>query len=311
MPEVLRVLIVEDSEEDAILITRELKKINGYDLHTTHATTIQEVTSFLATRPFDLVLCDYDLKTYDAMRVMDILEEMDLDIPFILISGIVREDKAEEVLSRGAIEYVAKDRLRRLKTVIHRQLKLNQAQDELLRAWVSALEFRDWETKGHSERVVENTVKLARRMGVSEAQVVHIRRGALLHDIGKLGVSDTILRKEGTLTEDEYAKMKMHAEIGYLLLKGVSFLKRAVDIPHYHHERWDGSGYPLGLKHTEIPLAARIFSVVDVYDAMTSHRPYRDALGQEFVVEHIRSKADVWFDPEVVRHFALLLEEQK
>jgi response regulator RpfG family c-di-GMP phosphodiesterase len=179
-------------------------------------------------------------------------------------------------------------------------LELELAYDNTLEGWSTALELRDMETEGHSQRVTEWTVKLATEMGIPDEEIVQIKRGALLHDIGKMGVPDHILLKPGPLTDDEWDIMKMHPVYAYKLLSPIPFLQDALDIPYYHHERWDGSGYPKGLKEKEIPLAARIFAVVDVFDALSSDRPYRKAWKKEKIIEYIKKQSGVIFDPEVV-----------
>ncbi len=163
--------------------------------------------------------------------------------------------------------------------------------------------MRDQETEGHTLRVTELTVELARRCGVAEDQLESIRRGALLHDIGKIGIPDAILRKPGPLTEDEWKIMRRHPEMAWDMLSPIEYLRTAMSIPYGHHERWDGSGYPLGIKGRQIPLAARIFAVVDVYDALRSNRPYREAWDEERVISYIRKQSGSRFDPEVVDAF--------
>jgi HD-GYP domain-containing protein (c-di-GMP phosphodiesterase class II) len=181
--------------------------------------------------------------------------------------------------------------------------------DTTLEGWSRALDLRDKETEGHTQRVTELTVKLAEMLGIKDEGLVHIRRGALLHDIGKLGVPDHILLKEGPLDEDEQAIMKQHPLHAYNLLFPIGYLRPALDIPYRHHERWDGSGYPDGLKGTEIPLAARIFAVVDVWDALISDRPYRKAWSQQKALRYIRGMSGIQFDPSIVDAFLLLMEE--
>jgi hemerythrin-like metal-binding protein len=149
--------------------------------------------------------------------------------------------------------------------------------------------------------VTELTTRLGRLFGLSEEELVHVRRGALLHDIGKMGVPDGILLKPGPLTDEEWIVMRKHTTFAFELLSPIHFLQTAVDIPYCHHEKWDGSGYPRGLKGEAIPLAARIFALVDVYDALTSDRPYRKAWPEEKVLDHIRSLAGTHFDPQVVK----------
>jgi HD-GYP domain-containing protein (c-di-GMP phosphodiesterase class II) len=151
---------------------------------------------------------------------------------------------------------------------------------------------------------------LAQAFGVSNAELKHIRHGALLHDIGKMGIPDNILRKAGELSDDEWAMMRQHPQLAYEMLSPIAYLLPALDIPYCHHEKWDGTGYPRGLKGEEIPLAARIFAVVDVLDALTSDRPYRPAWAKNKAIEYIRQKAGSHFDPSVVRVFLRLIDKK-
>lgn len=177
------------------------------------------------------------------------------------------------------------------------------AYDTTIEGWARALDYRDKETEGHSRRVTEMTVRLAVAMGIGGEELTHIRRGALLHDIGKLGVPDGILLKAGPLTAEEMAVMKRHATIAYEILSPIPFLRQALEIPYCHHERWDGAGYPRGLTGGQIPLGARIFAVIDVWDALQSDRPYRPAWSREKVCAHLRAGAGAHFDPAVVDTF--------
>ena len=190
-------------------------------------------------------------------------------------------------------------------------IELSRAYDVTLAGWAKALELRDKETEGHSQRVTEVTLQLARKMGFSDEELIHVRRGALLHDIGKMGIPDGILHKPGPLTEEEWAIMRLHPVYAYDLLKEVDFLAPALDIPYAHHEKWDGSGYPRGLKGEKIPLAARIFAIVDVWDALLSDRPYRIAWTEESTRAYLLEQAGIHFDPTVVQHFLEWLEEEK
>ncbi len=183
-----------------------------------------------------------------------------------------------------------------------------QAYETTIEGWARALDLKDHETEGHSRRVTDLTVELARRLGVPEEEIVHVRRGALLHDIGKMGVPDAILLKPGALTDDEMAVIRSHTTHARDLLAPIPFLREALSIPVHHHERWDGSGYPDGLAGTDIPRSARIFAVVDVYDALTSDRPYRAAWTPERALRHVRDGAGSHFDPEVVRAFGALIQ---
>ncbi len=183
----------------------------------------------------------------------------------------------------------------------NRELQL--AYEATLEGWVRGLEIHDLETEGHSRRVVDMTLRLARRMGYPEDEMEDLRRGALLHDIGKLGVPTSILNKKGPLTAEERALIEQHTNYAHTMLSDIPYLRPALDIPYSHHERWDGTGYPQGLKGTDIPLSARIFAVIDVYDALIFDRPYRKAWDREEVLEHLRKGAGTHFDPQVVDAF--------
>ncbi|UCD42327.1 MAG: HD domain-containing protein [Chloroflexota bacterium] len=187
------------------------------------------------------------------------------------------------------------------------KLDLLNAYDRTLEGWSMALELRDQETEGHTRRVAEMTMDLAILMGIKEDDLVNIRRGALLHDIGKMGIPDRILLKPGELTPEEWVIMRKHPEFAYELLWPIEYLRPAIPIPHSHHEWWDGSGYPLGLKGEEIPLPARIFAVIDVWDAMSSDRPYRKALPEREVCDYLIESKGIHFDPRVVDAFFDLL----
>lgn len=182
-------------------------------------------------------------------------------------------------------------------------LELMMAYDRTLEGWSAALDLRDEETEGHTQRVTEMTIKLAEKMGISKRDLVYVRRGALLHDIGKMGIPDHILLKPGKLTDEEWETMRKHPIYAYELLKPIEYLRPALDIPYCHHEKWDGSGYPRGLAGENIPLAARIFAIVDIYDALTSDRPYRAAWSKEKTLEYIQSLSGSHLDPEVVKAF--------
>jgi PAS domain S-box-containing protein len=181
--------------------------------------------------------------------------------------------------------------------------ELAAAYDTTLEGWTKALDLRDRETEGHSQRVTETTLRLARMAGVAESELVHVRRGALLHDIGKLGVPDSILLKPGPLTQEEWSVMRRHPDIAHDLLRPITFLHAALEIPYCHHERWDGGGYPRGLRHDEIPLAARLFAVVDVWDALSSDRPYRQRWRPADVHQYLTDQSGAHFDPEAVDAF--------
>lgn len=186
--------------------------------------------------------------------------------------------------------------------------ELQQAYDATIEGWSRALDLRDRETEGHTQRVLEMTVKMARAAGIAEEEIVHVRRGALLHDIGKMGVPDRILNKPDKLSDDEWEIMRRHPGLAYEMLNPIAYLHPALDIPYCHHEKWDGTGYPRGLKSDEIPLAARLFAVVDVWDALMSDRPYRRSWPEEQVFEYIRSQSGKHFDPRAVDVFFACLD---
>jgi PAS domain S-box-containing protein/putative nucleotidyltransferase with HDIG domain len=181
--------------------------------------------------------------------------------------------------------------------------ELAMAYDATIEGWSRALDLRDRETEGHTLRVTEVAVKLAHAFDLSETELIQVRWGALLHDIGKMGIPDEILHKPGALTDEEWIQMKKHPTLAYEMLFPIRYLRLALDIPYYHHEKWDGTGYPNGLKGAQIPLAARIFAVVDVWDALSSDRPYRLAWTEEKVRKHIHSMSGTHFDPKVVEIF--------
>jgi len=188
--------------------------------------------------------------------------------------------------------------------------ELRLAYDATIAGWSRAMDLRDEETEGHTQRVTELTIQLARQMGVSDEQLVHMRRGALLHDMGKLGVPDAILHKPGPLTDEEWKIMRRHPKFAYDMLSPVEYLHPALEIPYCHHEKWDGTGYPRGLKGEQIPLAARIFSVVDVWDALNSDRPYRKAWKREKAIAYIQEQSGIHFDPQVVKAFLALVDSE-
>ena len=214
------------------------------------------------------------------------------------------QDNDLELLSAFADQAaVAIDNARLFENLQKANQELTEAYDATLKGWALALELRDRETEGHTQRVTDLTLRLARKMGVSEDEMDHVRRGALLHDIGKMAIPDSVLLKPGSLNLMERKFMELHPEFAKDMLEKINFLHPAMDIPYCHHEQWDGSGYPRNLKGEEIPFAARIFSVVDVWDALTSERPYRAPVAPEEVRRLIREKSGSHFDPKVVDAF--------
>jgi putative two-component system response regulator len=322
MPETLNVLILEDRPDDAELIVYELRSA-GYlptwrrvDTESAYVEAIQD--------SLDVILADFNLPQFNALRALHLLNERALDIPFIIVSGVISEETAVDCMKQGAADYLLKDRLTRLGKAVERALEQKSLRDEqhtsqqalrlahselaeayeaTIEGWSRALDLRDKETEDHTQRVARKSVQLARVLKVPESQIVHIRRGSLLHDIGKMGIPDDILLKPGPLTPEEWEQMRKHPTYAYELLHPIEYLRPALDIPYYHHERWDGSGYPFGLRGEQIPLAARIFAVVDVWDALRSDRPYRKKLPQGEVIAYLKEQAGVLFDPRMVELF--------
>ncbi len=218
-------------------------------------------------------------------------------------TGIFRDTDLELISAFANLAAVAIDNADLFDHLQKSNRELEDAYQATLEGWVRALDLKDKETEGHTQRVTLLTERLARSMGVDGDSLIHITRGALLHDIGKMGIPDSILLKPGTLTQEERAQIQQHPIYAYEMLKEIEFLRPAIDIPYCHHEKWDGTGYPRGLKGMEIPFAARIFPVIDVWDAMVSNRPYRQALPHEEVRQCIQADSGKHFDPNVVRAF--------
>ena len=316
---VRRILIVDDEQSGRRALESMLLRQN-YDL--AFAAGGREALDLARRFDPDLILLDVMMPGMDGRECLNLLrlDPRLAEIPVILISAL--DDRSSRVagLEAGADGYVAKPfdraelraqistilRLNRYRK-LHRTLDLlHQAYDETLDGWVRAMDLREHELEGHSQRVTRKTLELARFMGVDERQLVHIRRGALLHDVGKIGVPDSILRKPGPLTAEEWTIMRQHPECARSLLEPIAYLQPAIDIPFCHHERWDGQGYPRGLSGEQIPWAARIFSVVDVWDALSSDRPYRQAWPVDRVRDYIRDSFGSAFDPDIASAFLAL-----
>jgi putative two-component system response regulator len=274
----------------------------------------------------DAILLDLMMPEMDGYEVCRrIRANPDLaEVPIIMITAVDNREAKLTGLAAGADDFLTKPfdslemkiriqnilRLNRFRTMIEQRDQLSQKNAELITAydktiegWSRALDLRDKETEGHTQRVTEKSIKLARLAGIAEEQLIHIRRGALLHDIGKLGIPDSILLKPGPLTKDEWEKMKMHPVYAYEWLAQIDYLKPAVEIPYCHHEKWNGTGYPRKLSGQDIPVAARIFSIVDVWDALLSERPYRKSLSVADVRSYLQDHSGIDFDPEYTSIF--------
>jgi putative nucleotidyltransferase with HDIG domain len=220
------------------------------------------------------------------------------------------EEWAEYLETMAAQAAIAIDNASLFDDLQRTNTDLITAYDATIEGWSRALELRDRETEGHTLRVTDMTLRLARRLRIPDDELIHVRRGALMHDIGKMGVSDSILLKPGPLSEEERQVMHRHPVFSYEMLYPIGYLRSAIDIPYCHHERWDGSGYPRGLKGEQIPLAARVFAVIDVWDALRNDRPYRKAWPEAKVREYLREQSGRHFDPSVVDAFFSIVDEE-
>lgn len=219
-----------------------------------------------------------------------------------------REDDLETLFTRLSAQVaVAVEKSQLFKNLERAYVDLNQAYDETLEGWAAALDLREKETSSHSQKVVDLTIQLAHAVGIKAENLVHVRRGAFLHDIGKMGIPDEILLKPGPLTDEEWAIMRQHPVMAYQMLSKIAYLQPALDIPYAHHEKWDGTGYPRGLAGPNIPLAARIFAVVDVWQALTSDRVYRKAWPKSRALNYLKDQKSTHFDPYIVDVFLKLL----
>jgi putative two-component system response regulator len=246
------------------------------------------------------------------------------EIPIIILTALDDRDSLLRGLKSGADDFISKPfdrfelrarligitRLNRYQKLLQERENLRTAHSRLsdayeatIEGWSHAMDLRDQETEGHSRRVTELSIKLAHAMGMSEEAIIHLRHGALLHDMGKIGIPDSILHKPAELTDEEWAIMHQHPQFAYEMLNSIEYLRDALEIPYFHHEKWDGTGYPQGLKGEQIPIAARIFAVADVWDALTSNRPYRPAWSEDEALGYIHEQSGKHFDPKVVELF--------
>jgi putative two-component system response regulator len=252
------------------------------------------------------------------------------EIPIIILTALDDRESLLNALKAGADDFISKPfdrfelrarllgitRLNRYQKLLQERAKLREANAQLLNAYEAtidglshALDLRDRETEGHSRRVTEVTIKLAQALDIPDEEITHIRRGSLMHDIGKIGIPDAILHKPEPLADEEWSIMRKHPQFAYDMLASIEYLRPALVIPYNHHEKWDGAGYPRGLKGEEIPLSARLFAIADVWDALTSDRPYRPAWSQEQALAYIREQSGKHFDPRVVELFFKVIQE--
>ena len=347
MPNAVHILVVDD--DPAIReVLREGLGDCGYSCET--ATNGQEALAMLRSNGFQLVVSDVDMPVMDGVSLLREVKALRPDTEIIMLTGLVDLDTAIQAIRMGASDYLTKPfNLEQVRITVERALekqrlvlenreyranletkvaertaaltqktrevedlflRLNESYQTTLEALATALDARDAETLGHSVRVGAYTVAVAQRMGVCDPALTDIYRGALLHDVGKIGIPDSILLKPGKLTAAEWQEMRKHPEIGARMLSGIRFLEGAIPIVLCHQERYDGKGYPSRLKGEEIPIGARIFAVVDTLDAMTSDRPYRKALPYERARAEIIEFSGTQFDPKVVEVFLAIPESE-
>jgi putative nucleotidyltransferase with HDIG domain len=327
-----RILIVDDEVE----ITEILADLLSEDYDCTRAGSAEEALARLQDTEFHLVISDITMPGMSGLDMIPHIKELAPDTVVVMISGMQTVESAIGALRLGAFDYLMKPfDLRQVEAVVKRALEhhdlvvakqryenhleelveqrtaeLDRALNSLegayrstLQALTAALETRDSETHGHSERVVSYSLRLGREYGLSSDEMKALEFGSLLHDIGKIGVPDSILRKPAKLTEEEWVRMREHPLHGQQILRGIEFLQGASRVVAQHHEKWDGTGYPLGLRNEDIDICARIFAVADAFDAITSDRVYRRGKPYEAAAQELDDWAGRQFDPKVVEAF--------
>ena len=341
-----RILVVDDELSVREILAEGLEE---FGFETDMAADADEAMAMLEKEQFHLLLTDIDMPGRSGIALMNDAKASFSDLDVVMVTGVVDAKTAIQAIREGASDYLTKPfNLEEVQIVVDRTIEkrrlieenrayqehledlvelrtaelvkehgeverlygeLQDSYENSLQALITALDFRDNETQGHSYRVVQYAVMVARVMGVGEPELTRIRRGAILHDVGKIGIPDSILKKPGKLDPEEWIEMKKHPEMGYRMLQHIRFLEPALDIVMSHQERFDGSGYPHGLKGDEIPQGARIFAVVDTFDAMTSDRPYRKALSIDDARAEIKEWSGRQFDPKVADAFLSLPAE--
>ena len=328
-----RILTVDD---EATIRTLMVEMLSGRGFEARSCSSAEEALELMQRESFDLVISDLHMPTMSGVELLEEVKKKHPRVAFLMATGVADVRVGIEAMQKGASDYLVKPiGLNTLASSVERALKLKRMEielekyrrnlesmveqrtrqlraamrriehtyDETLEALGAALDLRDTETAGHSHRVTRYCLELAERCGCIPDQMKQIRRGAYLHDIGKIGIPDSILLKEGKLDPEETAVMQSHVRIGYDVVCRIAFLAGAAEIVLTHQERWDGTGYPQGLAGQEIPVGARIFAIADTLDAMTSDRPYRRALELSAAREEISREAGRQFDPEIVRVF--------
>ena len=330
------VLIVDDYADNLFTLSRLLKVLE-VDIY--QAASGEAALALALEHDFCVAILDVQMPGMNGYELAELLRgnESTSKLPIIFLSAMYSDEyNHRKGYDAGAVDFLSKPYIpeillskvrvfislyeQRLQLeswahwleflVAERTDELSQSYDDTLLGWAKALELRERETAGHSHRVVKLTLRMCTDMGIPPEKLVHIHRGALLHDIGKMGISDSILLKPGPLSPEEWLEMRQHPIYAYELLRQIKFLEPALNIPYAHHEKWDGTGYPLGLKGEQIPLEARIFAMADVWDALTSKRPYRKAMGRTAVIQYIRDHSGTHFDPNLVERFVKMMERE-
>jgi len=327
-----RLLIVDDEAE----VRSVLNDLLGDIYQCSQAPSAEEALARLRERDYHLVISDITMSGMSGLEMIPHVKVISPDTVIVMISGMQTIESAINALRLGAFDYLMKPfDLRQAEAAVARALEhhelivakrryenhleelveqrtaeldealgsLENAYRSTLKALTAALETRDAETHGHSERVVTFSLRLGREYGLSESEMKALEFGSLLHDIGKIGVPDAILRKPAKLTDEEWVRMREHPRHGQQILRGIKFLEGAARVVAQHHEKWDGSGYPLGLRAEEVDVCARIFSVADAFDAITSDRVYREGRSYEAAARELDEWSNQQFDPKVVEAF--------
>lgn len=324
-----QIYVIDDSDAGQSSIVDHLD-LSGVSITT--FTNPQEGFEAVTSLPPDMLIIDVAHAGLGAWNLCDRVRRTPhvQELPIIMVTGVTDIETRIKSFEMGADDVIQKPYNRaELSAIVRNVTKLNryrklaeqrnelyyllkqvqESYDKTIEGWMRALDLRDRETEGHSTRVAELTVALARKFGIAGDELERIRRGALLHDIGKLAISDTILKKKGRLTDEEREIMMKHPIHAHKMLYPVEYLRPSLDIPVYHHERWDGLGYPYGLKEEKIPVSARIFAVVDVWDALSFDRPYRAAMEQDKVRQILIEDSGKHFDPRIVPVFLEMLDQ--
>ncbi len=321
------ILIVDDDPAGRQTLESILDE-QGYQLEFAEngAQALQMIRKILP----DVILLDVMMPGMDGFEVCRQVrsDPAIAEIPIIMLTALDDRRSFLNGLESGADDYLTKPydrhelrarllgitRLNRYRKLQDDRTNIEQAHSQLLSAydatiegWSRAMDLRDKETEGHTQRVTQLSEKLAKIAGIRQDELIQIRRGSLLHDIGKLGVPDSILLTPNKLTDEEWEVMRKHPQYAYEMILPIEYLRPALDIPYCHHEKWDGTGYPRGLKGEEIPLSARIFAIVDVWDALTSDRPYRAAWDKQKTLQYINEQSGKHFDPHIVELFNIMM----